>query len=113
MARAVNRGLAEFCAEAPDRLRWLATVPMQDPERAAAVLEDSQAAGCVGVEIGTAVDGRRLDEWMFEPFWATAERLGLPVTLHPAYGERTRPSTPTTSRTCSDFRSRRRSRSSA
>ena len=88
MARAVNRGLAEFCAEAPDRLRWLATVPMQDPERAAAVLEDSQAAGCVGVEIGTAVDGRRLDEWMFEPFWATAERLGLPVTLHPAYGER-------------------------
>jgi aminocarboxymuconate-semialdehyde decarboxylase len=88
MARAVNRGLAEFCAKAPDRLRWLATVPMQDPERAATLLEDAEAAGCVGVEIGTAVDGRRLDEPAFEPFWATAERLGLPVTLHPAYGER-------------------------
>jgi aminocarboxymuconate-semialdehyde decarboxylase len=88
MARAVNRGLAEFCTEAPERLRWLATVPMQEPERAVAVLEDAVAAGCVGAEIGTAVDGRRLDEPHFEPFWDAAERFGLPVTLHPAYGER-------------------------
>jgi aminocarboxymuconate-semialdehyde decarboxylase len=88
MAQAVNRGLAEFCAEAPERLRWLASVPMQEPECAAAVLEDAAAAGCVGVEIGTAVDGRRLDEPGFAPFWASAERLGLPVTLHPAYLER-------------------------
>jgi aminocarboxymuconate-semialdehyde decarboxylase len=88
MARAVNRGLAEFCAESPERLRWLATVPMQDPELAVTVLEEGVAAGCVGVEIGTAVEGRRLDEAEFEPFWAAAERLGLPVTLHPAYGDR-------------------------
>jgi aminocarboxymuconate-semialdehyde decarboxylase len=87
MARAVNRGLAEFCAHAPERLRWLASVPLQDPERAVAVLEDAVAAGCVGVEIGTAVERRRLDEPEFEPFWAGAERLGVPVTLHPAYGE--------------------------
>jgi aminocarboxymuconate-semialdehyde decarboxylase len=90
MARAVNRGLAELCAEAPERLRWLATVPLQAPERAVAVLEDAVAEGCVGVEIGTAVDGRRLDQPVFEPFWAAAERLGVPVTLHPAYGERYR-----------------------
>ena len=45
------------------------------------------AAGAVGVEIGTAVAGRRLDEPEFEPFWSAAERLGIPVTLHPAYGE--------------------------
>jgi aminocarboxymuconate-semialdehyde decarboxylase len=88
MARAVNRGLAEFCEARPDRLRWLASVPMQDPERAVAVLEDAVADGCVGVEIGTAVEGRRLDEEAFEPFWAAAERLGVPVTLHPAYLDR-------------------------
>lgn len=87
MARAVNRGLAEFCAAAPDRLRWLASVPMQAPERAVAVLEDAVESGCVGVEIGTAVPGRPLDEPEFEPFWEAAVRLGLPVTLHPAYGE--------------------------
>jgi len=87
MSRATNEGLAEFCASDPERLRWLATVPMQAPDRAVAVLSEAVAAGAVGVEIGTAVAGRRLDEPAFEPFWSAAERLGIPVTLHPAYGE--------------------------
>jgi aminocarboxymuconate-semialdehyde decarboxylase len=87
MSRATNRGLAEFCEADPDRLRWLATVPLQEPELAVAVLEDAAADGCVGVEIGTAVVDRRLDEPDFAPFWAAAERLGMPVTLHPAYSE--------------------------
>jgi aminocarboxymuconate-semialdehyde decarboxylase len=87
MAVAVNRGLAEFASAAADHYRWLASVPMQAPERAAAVLEDAAAAGAVGVQIGTAVDGRRLDEPDFDVFWEAAERLDLPVTLHPAYVE--------------------------
>jgi aminocarboxymuconate-semialdehyde decarboxylase len=87
MSRATNEGLAEFCAADPEQLRWLATVPMQEPDRAVAVLEEAITAGAVGVEIGTAVPGRRLDEPEFEPFWSAAERLGTPVTLHPAYGE--------------------------
>jgi aminocarboxymuconate-semialdehyde decarboxylase len=91
MAVAANEGLAAFCAVAPDRLAWLATVPMQAPERAAAVLRDAAAAGCVGVEVGTGVAGRRLDEDEFEPFWAAAAELDLPVTLHPAYTEGVNP----------------------
>jgi aminocarboxymuconate-semialdehyde decarboxylase len=87
MSRATNEGLAAFCAADPERLRWLATVPMQEPDRAVAVLEEAVLAGAVGVEIGTAAPGRRLDEPEFEPFWSAAERLGTPVTLHPAYGE--------------------------
>ncbi len=88
MARVTNDGLAEFCEAAPDRLRWLASAPMQDPARAVEVLSDAVEAGAVGVEIGTAVaGGRRLDEAEFEPFWTAAERLEVPVTLHPAYGE--------------------------
>jgi aminocarboxymuconate-semialdehyde decarboxylase len=85
LARAVNEGLAEFCRAAPERLRWLATVPLQDAERAVSVLED--ARGCVGVEIGTTLPGKRLDHPDLAPFWAAAERLALPVTLHPAYVE--------------------------
>jgi aminocarboxymuconate-semialdehyde decarboxylase len=89
IARAVNDGLAEFCAAAPDRLRWLASVPLQDPAAAARELERAAGEGCAGVEIATGMaDGRRLDALEFEPFWAQAERLGLPVTLHPAYVER-------------------------
>jgi aminocarboxymuconate-semialdehyde decarboxylase len=86
MARAVNAGLAEMAAARPDRLRWMAIVPLQAPERAVAVLEDARAAGCVGVEVGTAVGPERpLDDPALEPFWAAAERAGLPVMLHPAY----------------------------
>ncbi|MGH7902857.1 MAG: amidohydrolase family protein [Candidatus Dormibacteraceae bacterium] len=85
MCRAVNEGLCRFCRHRPDRLRWMAHVPMQAPARAVAVLEEARSAGCAGVEVGTSVNGRRLDEDRYEPFWAAAEELGLPVMLHPAY----------------------------
>ena len=87
MCEAVNAGLAGFCRHDADRLRWMAHVPMQDPARAAATLERQAGAGCVGVEIGTSISGGRLDDERFEPFWATAERLEMPVMLHPAYNE--------------------------
>jgi aminocarboxymuconate-semialdehyde decarboxylase len=85
LAEAVNEGLRALCAARPDRLWWLATVPLQDPHRAAAMLEEQKRLGCVGVEIGTSTGERRLDDPFFEPFWAAAEGLGLPVMLHPAY----------------------------
>lgn len=87
IAKATNQGLREFAAAHPDRYRWMAHVPMADPARAATVLEEAIGAGAVGVEIGTSVAGRRLDEPEFEPFWAAAERLQTPVMLHPAYNE--------------------------
>ncbi|MGI8563143.1 MAG: amidohydrolase family protein [Candidatus Dormibacter sp.] len=87
IAKATNQGLREFAVAHPDRYRWMAHVPMADPARAAAVLEEAIGAGAVGVEIGTSVAGRRLDEPEFEPFWAAAERLQTPVMLHPAYNE--------------------------
>jgi aminocarboxymuconate-semialdehyde decarboxylase len=74
-----------MCAERPDRLWWMATVPLQDPPRAAEVLAEQQRLGCVGVEIGTSTGTARLDEVQFEPFWAAAEELRLPVMIHPAY----------------------------
>ncbi|MGI9557955.1 MAG: hypothetical protein ACR2N5_08445, partial [Solirubrobacterales bacterium] len=46
---ATNAGFAEMCAEAPDRLWWMAHLPMQAPEQAIAMLEQAKAAGCVGV----------------------------------------------------------------
>lgn len=85
VAEVVNEGLHDICAKRPDRLHWMATVPLQDPERAAAVLQEQRKAGCVGVEVGTSTGAKRLDEPEFEPFWACAEELGLPVMLHPAY----------------------------
>jgi aminocarboxymuconate-semialdehyde decarboxylase len=87
MAAAVNDGLADMCRTAPDRLAWMAHVPLQDVELAVRELERAVAGGAVGVEIGTSIAGARADEERFEPFWAAAERLELPVMFHPAYNE--------------------------
>jgi aminocarboxymuconate-semialdehyde decarboxylase len=85
MGLAVNAGLAEFAAAGRNRLRWLAVVPLQNPDRAAEVLAEAAAAGAVGVEIGTSVAGQPLDEPPFDAFWSAAERLQVPVLVHPAY----------------------------
>jgi aminocarboxymuconate-semialdehyde decarboxylase len=84
LCEAANRGLAEFHARFPDRFWWMAHVPVQSPELAAGMLaEFAGEAGCVGVEIGSSIAGRRLDAPEFDPFWSAAERLSLPVMIHP------------------------------
>jgi aminocarboxymuconate-semialdehyde decarboxylase len=85
LVEVLNTGLRELAARRPDRLWWMATVPLQDPGRAAEVLAEQKRLGCVGVEIGTSTGASRLDEPHLEPFWAAAEELALPVMLHPAY----------------------------
>jgi aminocarboxymuconate-semialdehyde decarboxylase len=85
LAELLNDGLRAMSAARPDRLAWMATVPLQDPVRAAEMLAGARSAGCVGVEIGTSTGARRLDDPVFEPFWEAAEGLRLPVMLHPAY----------------------------
>jgi aminocarboxymuconate-semialdehyde decarboxylase len=87
LSRAVNDGLAGFERAEPERFRWMAHVPLEHPERAVGVLEDAKAAGAAGVEIPTSISGRRVDAAEFEPFWAAAERLDLPVFPHPYENE--------------------------
>jgi aminocarboxymuconate-semialdehyde decarboxylase len=85
MCEAANRGLREMCEPDPTRLKWMAHVPLQDPERAAEVLRGAAADGAAGVEVGSSIDGRRLDERDFDPFWEAVELTGLTVFVHNAY----------------------------
>jgi aminocarboxymuconate-semialdehyde decarboxylase len=85
LCEASNEGMAEFCAQSPDRLHWLANLPMQAPELAAGMYADAVAAGAVGAAIGTSIAGRRLDEADFEVFWAQADTIARPVLIHPAF----------------------------
>lgn len=85
LAKEVNAGLAEFAAAAPDRLRWMAHVPLTFPEEAAEVLADAVTSGTSGVQVGTSANGHRLDEAIFDPFWEVVDQYAVPVFLHPAY----------------------------
>lgn len=84
---ASNLGMVKMCEHAPDRLRWLANLPIQDPAGAAAMYREAAAAGCLGASLGTSVAGKRLDHPEFEEFWAVAAEIGFPVLVHPAFNE--------------------------
>ncbi|MDE1570569.1 amidohydrolase family protein [Aquabacter sp. P-9] len=85
-ARLVNDGIAEFVAAAPDRLRGMASVPMQHPELAVAELERAvNELGFSAVEIGTTIEGVQLADPRFRPFLRRARELDVLVFIHPYY----------------------------
>jgi aminocarboxymuconate-semialdehyde decarboxylase len=84
LARATNELLARAAAEHPGRIAGLASVPLQDVERAVAELEHAVGTlGLRGVAVGTNVNGTYLDDPRFDDFFAAAERLDVPVFFHP------------------------------
>lgn len=84
LARKVNDRLGEACARYPKRFAAFAALPTASPELAAAELERCVKAGFKGAMIHGLANGEFLDEPKFDPIWATAERLGVPIYLHPS-----------------------------
>jgi aminocarboxymuconate-semialdehyde decarboxylase len=83
--RMANDSMAGFVAGS-DRLEGVAVVPLQDPEAATAELRRAvRDLGLRGVEIGTTMEKVPLDERRFDPFFAAAADLDVPVILHPYY----------------------------
>lgn len=78
--RDMNQWLA---AQVADDFDAFGIVPLQDPERAAAALDEVKALGLRGVEIGSNVDGEVIHGERFQLFWAEAARLDLAVFVHP------------------------------
>jgi aminocarboxymuconate-semialdehyde decarboxylase len=65
----------------------LATVPLGDGARAAAVLKAAVAAGFPGAMIGTLPRGvgSTLDHADLDPFWAAADETGAVIHIHPSF----------------------------
>jgi len=83
--RMANEALVRLVARS-DRLFGVASVPLQDPEAAAAELRHAVTRlGLRGVEIGTTMEEVPLDDPRFDPFFTAAAELGVPVMLHPYY----------------------------
>lgn len=80
-----NDTLAEFVSHSGGRLYGMATVPLQNPEAAAAELRRAVELGLRGVQIGTPMENIPLDDDQFDSFFATAAELDVPVMLHPYY----------------------------
>ena len=84
--REANDALAACAAGSGGRITAVATLPMQDPEAAAAELQRAVGQlGMRGAEIGTEVEGAPLNDAAFRPVLRAAARLGVPLILHPSY----------------------------
>src|SRR5262245_45887358 len=85
-SRLINDALLA-AAKAEPRFVPLATVPLQDGARAAAVLNSAMEAGCPGAMIGTLPRGvgSVLDDPQLDPFWAAADAAGAVVHIHPSF----------------------------
>jgi hypothetical protein len=83
-ARDVNDRLARAVSEHPTRFAGFAHLPLRTPEAAADELERSvRHLGFKGALINGTTRDRFLDDPSFEPILARAERLDVPLYLHP------------------------------
>ncbi len=83
--RVYNDWLAEWTATAPDRLRGVGALPLQDPAAAAEEAHRIAGLGLVGgFARPNAYGGRPFHHPAYTPVWEALEETGLPLALHPA-----------------------------
>jgi aminocarboxymuconate-semialdehyde decarboxylase len=81
-----NDGVSELVKQRPERFVGMATVPLQEPVRAAKVLEHAvNQQSFRGAFIGTNVNGQYYNIKKFDSFWSKAEELDVLVVIHPEH----------------------------
>jgi predicted TIM-barrel fold metal-dependent hydrolase len=85
ICHAVNRWLVEeYLAPDPKRLKGVGLIPVQDPSAAVKELEYlAQQRSIVSAMLPTNVYGINLGHRMFDPVYAAAQEIGMPLSVHP------------------------------
>ncbi len=83
LMKTYNDYIAEHCNAHPDRLKGLALINVDDIQWGIRELERCHKLGLVGALIPVyPVPGRGYNLPEYEPFWAAAVDLGMPLSLH-------------------------------
>lgn len=83
-----NRAVAAFC-EGDPRLLPVAFVPLDDTERAVALLTEAVDLGCAAVHVPSTAAGERAPTHPdLDPFWALLNERRVPFVLHVGGGGR-------------------------
>lgn len=84
MSKVQNDFIADTVKQYPNRFIGLGTVPLQDVEVSIREMQRCiQELGLKGIEIGTNINGRNLDDPAFTKFFEMAERWEVPLFIHP------------------------------
>ena len=85
--RVYNDWLAAYCSYAPKRLKGLALISLYDPKEGAQELERCAKLGLKGAMIWCSPPADQpYSSEIYDPFWAAAQDLDMPVSLHAITG---------------------------
>jgi predicted TIM-barrel fold metal-dependent hydrolase len=85
--RAYNDWLAEYCSYAPKQLAGLALISLYDIEEAVRELQRCRQIGLKGGMIwASPPEDRPYSAPLYDPFWAAAQDLHMPLSLHAITG---------------------------
>ena len=81
-----NEAIMNLVKRYPNRFAGIATVPLQDPTRAAKVLQHAVInLKMSGATIASNVVGKYFNSKDFDPFWKKAEELDVLMIMHPEW----------------------------
>ena len=83
VARFLNDDLAQSIAPYKKNYIGLGTLPMQDTDLAIKELERCKELGFPGIQIGSNINDKNLDEQEFYPIFEACQDLGMAVFVHP------------------------------
>jgi predicted TIM-barrel fold metal-dependent hydrolase len=85
--RAYNDWLADYCSYAPDRLAGLAMITLYDIDEAVKGLRRCASIGLKGAMIWCSPpEDLPYSDPRYDPFWAAAQDLNMPLSLHSITG---------------------------
>ena len=85
--RTYNDWVAEFCGEYPDRLKGIAMINLDNVQEGITEIERTRKMGLVGAMISVyPSDDRSYYMPEYEPLWAAAQDLDVPLSFHVATG---------------------------
>ncbi|MFT6761197.1 MAG: aminocarboxymuconate-semialdehyde decarboxylase [Psychroserpens sp.] len=83
VARFLNDDLADSIRPYPKNYIGLGTLPMQDTDLAIKELRHCKELGFPGIQIGSNINDKNLDEPEFYPIFEACQDLGMAVFVHP------------------------------
>jgi len=85
--RVYNDWLADYCAYAPKRLAGLALISLHDIDEGVKELRRCAARDLKGALIwASPPEDKPYSSTIYDPFWAAAQDVGLPISLHSITG---------------------------
>src|SRR5262249_6764004 len=82
LASSYKTWISKTCAQNRGRLQWTAVMRLRDVHGAIDELRRVATMGAVAAEIHGLAAGVIIESRDLDPFWAEAERVGLPIYVH-------------------------------